>query len=179
MIIDLTVCRTAVVVGALLSMIWPYVIEKIEKSPLVGYGRLAMKRTGLEYRLREELDEIFPHPHNIYLEWLLDNGIIGFIPVMIFFATVVLYSARLFRHGPDPWYVVIGGISLSLVLAQLIAGLGSQHFYPREGTLGMWCAIFLMFRVYLAYRKSPAVIPAAHYAPMSFRPMGRGVSWQN
>ena len=33
------------------------------------------------------------------------------------------------------------------MLALLIAALGSQTFYPREGSVGMWCAIGLLFRV--------------------------------
>lgn len=33
-------------------------------------------------------------------------------------------------------------------MALLVAAMGSQTFYPREGALGMWCAIALMFRIY-------------------------------
>ncbi len=150
--------------------IWPYVIEKIEKSPMLGYGRLAMRRTGLAYKLRNDFNENFPHPHNAYLEWILDNGILGLLPIAVFFFIVVLYSTRLFIDKSNIWYAVAGGVSLSLVLAQLIAAMGSQHFYPREGTLGMWCAIFLMFRMYLIrkqelaqhYQYSAARIPQYH-----------------
>ena len=34
------------------------------------------------------------------------------------------------------------------MLAQLFAGIGSQHFYPEESTLGVWAAMFLTLRVY-------------------------------
>jgi hypothetical protein len=34
-------------------------------------------------------------------------------------------------------------------LALLFAAMGSQTFYPREGAVGMWCAIGLMLRVYV------------------------------
>ena len=40
-------------------------------------------------------------------------------------------------------------MALSLILAQLFAGVGSQHFYPEESTLGMWVAMFLALRVYV------------------------------
>ncbi len=150
------------------SIAWPMVIEKIEKAPMLGYGRLAMRRTGLTYYLWENLGENFPHPHNIYLEWLLDNGIIGFIPVLIFFTIVVVYSTRLFVDKANPWYALTGCMCFSLVVAQLIAGLGSQHFYPTEGTVGMWCAIFLMFRVYFERQRvqGQARLPVKqfHYA---------------
>jgi hypothetical protein len=58
-------------------------------------------------------------------------------------------SIRLFKDENDRYSVVIGGIALSLVLALLIAAMGSQTFYPREGAVGMWCAIGLALRVYM------------------------------
>ncbi|NQU75667.1 MAG: hypothetical protein HQ546_05030, partial [Planctomycetes bacterium] len=103
---------------------------------------------GLTYFLGSQYGEAeaFPHPHNVYLEWLLDNGIIGFIPVILFYGIVVVTGASLFRDT-NPWCAAAGGIALSLVLVQLIAGIGSQHFYPGESTLGMWVAIFMALRV--------------------------------
>jgi hypothetical protein len=56
---------------------------------------------------------------------------------------------RLFRDETNKYGVTIGGITLSLVLALLIAAIGSQTFYPREGAVGMWCAIGLALRVYV------------------------------
>jgi O-antigen ligase len=105
--------------------------------------------------------EEFPHPHNAYLEWLLDNGIIGFLPLLGFIVLTIIYSVQLFRNG-DPYLAAAGGIALSLLLAQLIGGMGAQHFYPRESTLGMWAAILLMFRVLVerkrALSRAPGVI---------------------
>ncbi len=137
------------------SLVWPVVVAKIGESPVLGYGRLAMRRTGLTDYLgvRFGYGEAFSHPHNIHLEWLLDNGIVGFLPVLFFFVIVVLHSARLFRD-PNPWCVTVGGMALSLVLAQLIAGIGSQHFYPRESTIGMWAVVFLALRVSCEHSKA-------------------------
>ena len=44
-------------------------------------------------------------------------------------------------------------MALSLTLAQLGAGIGSQHVYPTESTLGVWAAIFLSLRVYVEQAK--------------------------
>jgi O-antigen ligase len=137
------------------TMIWPYVIDKIEESPIIGHGRLAMTRTGVSTFLLEELGEGFPHPHNAYLEMLLDNGVVGFLLVMPFYGLIVWYSIRLFRDSRNPMFVAIGGISCSLVLALLIAAMGSQTFYPREGAVGMWCAIGMMLRVYKSRQAMP------------------------
>jgi O-antigen ligase len=127
---------------------WPYVIEKIAESPWIGYGREAMMRTGLAAQLWLDFAESFPHPHNAYLQWLLDNGWLGFIPVMLFYLLVLRRSLVLLRDGRDPLFVAAGGMALALVGAWLVGGLGSQTFYPREGAVGMWCAMFVMLRVW-------------------------------
>ena len=125
------------------TLIWPYVIEKIGEAPLLGYGREAMKRTGLAQFLYQELGEEFPHPHNAYLQWLLDNGWVGFVLVMPFYVVVLFHATRLFLDSRSAVFVAAGGATLALVLALLIASAGSQTFYPREGAVGMWCAIGL------------------------------------
>ncbi len=129
------------------TLIWPYVIDEIMEAPSVGHGRLAMVRTGLANRLLTEHNESFPHPHNAYLEMLLDNGVIGFLLVMPFYAVVLYQAARLFLERNDPIQTAVGGVTCALVLALLVAAMGSQTFYPREGSVGMWCAIGILFRV--------------------------------
>jgi len=146
------------------NLIWPHVIEKIADAPTIGYGRLAMIRTGLRDDLGRlyGLAEAFPHPHNLYLEWLFDNGTLGAIPVFGLFALIVGYAMSLFCDRTNIWCAAAGGVALSLVGAQLVAGIGSQHFYPRESTVGMWAAIFLMLRVLVERRKwREATGPAA------------------
>lgn len=130
-------------------MFWPYVIDKIGESPWIGYGRLAMRRTGLYDHIEAEHPGTgAPHPHNMYLETLLDNGILGSIPIMSLFALMVIYSARLFRSS-NRLFSAVGGLSLALILSSLFAGLTGQHVYPQEHTLAIWAAFFLSLRVYV------------------------------
>ena len=126
------------------TIIWPAVIEKIKTAPVAGFGLMAMQRTGLS---QEFHDLAFPHPHNAYLEILLDAGVIGFIPVVGFFLVVFFYSARLFMRPRTASERAVGGMTFALVLALIIAAFGSQHFLPQEGGVGMWCAIGLCTRL--------------------------------
>ena len=132
---------------------WPEVWEAIVEAPYLGYGRNAMMNTGLTERLIFEDGESFPHPHNAYLEWLLDNGFIAAIPVFLFYLLIIKYSWSLLRDKKEVIYVVAGGMSFSLICAFLIAGSGSQTFYPREGAVGMWVGMGLMLRVYIERKK--------------------------
>ena len=49
--------------------------------------------------------------------------------------------------------LVIMGISRVLVLGLTIVGLRTQHYYPLESTLGMWMAVFLVFRLAVARQR--------------------------
>jgi O-antigen ligase len=132
---------------------WPLVIDEIKEAPLIGYGKEAMKRTGLHDWIEENkggdptLSGGFSHPHNAYLEMLFDNGILGFLCVAPIFFHAFTRSLGLFLRANDPLFVAAGGVSTALVLALLIAAMGSQTFYPRIGCFGMWAAIGVAWRV--------------------------------
>lgn len=127
------------------ALIWPGVMDMIRQNPIWGYGLEAMTRTGLSQTF-ERLS--FPHPHNAYLEVLLDAGYLGFIPVATFYGLVVVYSGILFLRPRSNLERALGGAALSLTLALLIAGYGSQHFLPQQGGAGMWAAIGLAMRAW-------------------------------
>ncbi len=131
------------------NIAWHFIVRKIAQSPAVGFGRLAMQRTGLSRMLWEKYGESFPHPHNAYLEMLLDNGGVGFLLVLPFYVAILWHGISLFRDSRSPVFVSIGGVTVALILALLVASVGSQTFYPREGSVGMWCSIGLLLRVYV------------------------------
>ena len=149
------------------TRIWPFVQDKIAEAPVAGHGLLAMRRTGLVTLLAEDLDEAFEHPHNAYLELLLDNGVIGAIAILPFYALVLWRALRLYADTRSPVFVATGGVAAAFVLALLVAGMGSQTFYPREGAVGMWCAIGLLMRVWVQRSRvlgARAPQPAAQFA---------------
>jgi O-antigen ligase len=127
------------------SNIWPPVIDKIAREPIAGYGRAAMERTGLSTAIESE--ELVRNPHSAYLEMLLDNGLVGLAVTLALFAYILAHSLTLTRDARSPVFVAIGAATCALVIAQLAGSITGQSFYPREGTLGMWCAIGLMLRV--------------------------------
>jgi len=128
------------------NLAWPLVIDMIKRSPVVGWGQQAMIRTGITAELGAE-SESFPHPHNAYLELLLDNGWLGFVLVIPFYLVTLFHALRLFFSRGHPYWVAGAGVCTCLVLAFLVAGVGSHTFYPRSSTFGMWCSIALMYRL--------------------------------
>jgi O-antigen ligase len=138
------------------TIAWSYVIPQIFESPFFGYGRQAMIRTGTYQKIMEDYSggETFPHPHNAYLEMLFDNGLFGFFLVVPMYVVIFVLAFRVLMDRTDPIYAAVGGACFSLLSALLIAAMGSQSFYPREGSVGMWCAIGLLLRVYVERQRS-------------------------
>jgi O-antigen ligase len=151
------------------SIVWPLVIDKIREKPLFGWGREGMQRTGLTGYLSTMFAEGFAHPHNAYLEMLLDNGFFGLVLVIPFYLVMLWTSLSLFYDSRSPLFMAVGGATSAITLALLIAGLSSQTFYPREGWLGMWSLFGLTLRVHLERKRwqpsqgasTPAVSAAA------------------
>jgi O-antigen ligase len=129
------------------SFAWPFVLDKIYQGPLIGYGCDSMVRTGLARELMLNYSESFRHPHNAYLQFLMDNGLLGSIPVMIFYVIILSYSTRLLRDTRYSLFVVTGGVTVSIITATMIGSLSSHSFYPEESSVGIWCVIGLMFRI--------------------------------
>jgi O-antigen ligase len=131
------------------NTVWPVVIQEIEKAPVAGYGIIAMQRTGLTKWAHDVLGDEFTHPHNAYLEYLLDNGILGFLFGMPIFGYLLLRNFQLFWDKTDPLCEIAGAIALGLVMSLLIAAMGAQTFYPREGVVPMWAALAVALRIWV------------------------------
>ncbi|MBL3601208.1 MAG: O-antigen ligase family protein [gamma proteobacterium endosymbiont of Lamellibrachia anaximandri] len=141
------------------SVAWPFVIDKIEESPWWGHGREAMQSTGISEFLWDYLHEGFPHPHNAYLQWTLDNGYIGLAVVLFFYLYAIKASLSIFRDKRSDYFTAVGGIAFSLIAAHLIASVGSQTFYPRESSVMMLSAMFLMLRLFAQRKKMNKQFP--------------------
>lgn len=127
--------------------IWRLTLAEIKEQPFFGYGRLALFRTGVAQDAYEIKGEYFGHPHNAYLEFMLDNGLVGLVPVLLYYFFLVKACSGLLRKGSDPLEVAVAGACFSVVMAQLITSLTAQTFYPRNGTMAMWCVMGLFLRV--------------------------------
>jgi O-antigen ligase len=143
--------ETAVTGGR--NLIWPLVIEKIEEAPFFGRGRMTFNRVfGL---VKTDSDpEGVTNPHSAYLELLLDTGIVGACLLLSLYGVVLFHALAAFRDSRNPMFIAAGGLASALVLAQVVAGISAQSFYPREGTVGMWCAIGLLMRIHVERRKA-------------------------
>jgi O-antigen ligase len=132
--------------------IWPLTIERIKERPLFGWGRAGFQVAGLQQVSLAELGEEWPHPHNAYLEYLLDSGIMGMLLTIPIYATMVVWAFHLLRK-PEAFLTAVGGAAFSLFMALLLASMGSQTLYTREGVVMMWAVAGLLARCWLEHDK--------------------------
>lgn len=127
-------------------VVWPRVIDKALEAPIIGHGRLAMQRTGVVAALETDLNiTSFGHPHNAYLEIFIDAGLIGVIVCGAFFWILLRRSAAEFASPSDNTKFVVAAATLSFLVVNLTAALGSQSFYPKQGATLFWVVIGLAF----------------------------------
>lgn len=132
--------------------IWPLTIEHIKERPLFGWGRTGFQTSGLEQRSYAELGESWPHPHNAYLEYLLDTGIVGMLLTLPIYLTLVIWAFQLLRKR-ESFPAAVGGVALSLFMALLFASMGAQTLYTRESVVMMWALAGLLVRCWVEYDK--------------------------
>jgi len=122
---------------------------------LFGYGQYGFLRSGTaaEYEAAG-VEEAVDHPHNAYLEMLLDGGVLGFALVMPLYGILLWYGLKLFRDKTDPLNSAVGALSVALFMGLMLGSIGGQTLYPREGVAGMWAAAGLMLRRYVDLRQA-------------------------
>ena len=148
--------------------LWPVAIDAFGKSPLLGYGGYACSRTQIRDRWIETGGGAPSHPHNAYLEVLLDMGIIGFLPAMVLYGGILAITLRLFRVRDDPLAAAVGGMGLAMITTLLVTAMGCQSFYPSQSTILYWCiwALGLRFAVERAQARVLPVSKTAYRAPV-------------
>lgn len=142
------------------TYLWPAAIEQIKRQPIVGNGRYTIKREPRVYQTIEELGGRVPaHPHNSYLECLMDAGIIGLMISLLAVGGLLVFSVRLLRMRSDPLVWCLGAAGVCSIVAELAAGVAGSSFWATQSTvpyLAVWGAVLAVhdeYRVKVATRK--------------------------
>jgi len=133
------------------TIVWPVIIQQIMERPFFGHGRRGMQRSGLSTRLVQEYNELFPHPHNAYLELFLDNGVIFGLPILIFYFIMLRYAFQMFKVKNNAICQMAGGMAVAFIGSFLIGAIGQQSFYPMIGSVGLWCSMGILLRIRMEY----------------------------
>ena len=148
--------------------LWPPALDQFAKGPAVGFGGMACSRTQLhdEWLRRGDAPR---HPHNAYLELLLDMGIVGFFPMMLLYGGIFFLTLKLFRNRQDNLTAAVGGMGLACITVLMVTALGCQSFYPTQSTLLCWCIWGLALRMAVAQQSVRQAGVAGYGLPAAYR----------
>jgi O-antigen ligase len=123
--------------------IWLPLLPELAKNPLFGNG---INATLWSFPMITDAMHRVGHPHNAYLEALLDMGVIGTALVLAFYATVWKGFRAL---GSNAWLTpemrgLFQGATAALI-AFAFTGLTGGSVRPEPETAFLWIAIGLMY----------------------------------
>ena len=110
-------------------------------NPLTGVGLRSYRLACPKYESLGYITKCMQHPHNIYLEWLSEGGLIAFAIFVVFVVSLFVALLRLVRRGP-----------VTPVSAGFLAGALLLTFFPltaSQSFLSNWPAISLWFSLAL------------------------------
>lgn len=131
--------------------IWEPTIDQIRQSPLIGFGRYTLYRTSCYNAILEREGSVPAHPHNSYLEVLLDSGIIGLLIVLGLMASVGSMALQMARAVQNSLVGLVGGIGLTTLACAATLGMSASFFYPREPLLWLTCGVAITVRAWVAW----------------------------
>lgn len=89
--------------GERFEEVWPLAWHAFLKNPVLGGGIHSYKPVAKTTKLGKDLEDkgeyIHPHPHNIYLQFATETGLVGLGLALWFFGTYLIWSAKRIRMG--------------------------------------------------------------------------------
>lgn len=137
------------------GFLWAPLVHELIQNPqraLLGSGRYGIMNMEVWNQGRVPL---YSHAHNMYLDCVLDMGIIGLIIILALFAAMMLYFWRTARKLEKklPYYSNLLLGCLTSILCYLVSGMTGRTFFPNQGNFYLWIVIGLGFAV-TEYAKS-------------------------
>lgn len=131
------------------NYLWiPLLHEISDKSQILlfGMGRYGIAQTDswMQGRISNYL-----HAHNVYLDCILDMGILGLGIILIIFAMVIIYFYRFAKKVKDtlPYCSNLLNGCLVSIICFFMGGLTGRSFFPNQGNFYLWLVIGLGFSV--------------------------------
>ncbi len=119
---------------------------------MAGYGYLGFWDAERVEELGETFQWEIPHGHNLYLDVMLDGGLIALVLLLLLDITVIATAARLYRHTLD----AAGLLVIGLLFFALVHGFGESIF--KLTTFPTFALLTLMFGLLWEPRRPEAEI---------------------
>lgn len=118
--------------GHLFSAAWRIFMD----NPLTGVGLKNFREVCTRYT-----EHCHPHPHNIYLEFLSESGVFGFVFFLAFVATIIVtFARRTIRNSINP---AAAGFFTGALLISLFPFAATQSYFSNWPAMLLWYSLSL------------------------------------
>lgn len=122
---------------------WGYLVSDVALSPLYGRG---VGSTLWNSAVTSGLYPSSSHPHNMYLQVLLDLGVVGLGLVLYFFYRVLRAMRQLSRdQGLEPRLRAFFAGSWASLVGMLVLAFTGGHWFPSAEQGFLWMSMGLVF----------------------------------
>lgn len=121
--------------------IWLPLIEehtRDSKKLLLGNGRYGMK---ISEAAQSSIMVSSSHPHNMYLEQIVDAGLIGFIIFILFFILLLQKISRNLHYLPNGRLKEYHYAIYVSIISYMLAGMTGRSFFPMFLNSYLWIVI--------------------------------------
>lgn len=105
-------------VGSLTGRVplWEELLHEVKKAPWLGHGYLAYWDADRVEYLSDLFAWEIPHGHNMYVDVLLDGGMIGLVLYLTIYLTGLVVSARYYLRTGEPGAAIVFGILVFVMI---------------------------------------------------------------
>ncbi|RCK54014.1 polymerase [Thalassospira profundimaris] len=142
----------ASIYGQLALMGWRFFTE----HPLTGIGMGSFEKVCKAEMPPESLEfGCYPHPHNIYMEWLSSGGLAGTLPWLVFIVLVVWAGLRMIRFGEQQ--TVLVALYLATLNVSLFPFAATQSAFSNWPAILAWMSISCAVAALRVFKDSRAL----------------------
>ncbi|MEW6442907.1 MAG: O-antigen ligase family protein [bacterium] len=145
--------------------LWVPLLREYASDPsalLFGRGRYAILST--EIVGRGGILQV-DHPHNMFLEMVLDAGILALAVVMIFYFRILRQTYRAVRKGSETAFHDYHCAVLAALVGYLVSGMTDRSLFPRYDNGFLWALWALAMRMNLFVEERSRERSDAHPVP--------------
>ncbi|MDQ8954168.1 O-antigen ligase family protein [Acinetobacter rudis] len=134
-------------------LLWKNAIEMFEQAPVMGVSLYGVEAENCRRAEVSKIPECYQHAHNIFLNELAANGIIGFVGLLISLFLPLFYFIFTFIRTHHEQLKFLGLAGFAFVLQYILSGLTEYYLFFRNPTFIYYFIVaMLMSFIYLQQR---------------------------
>lgn len=137
-------------------LLWKNAVEMFEQAPILGVSQYGVEAENCRRAEVTKIPQCFQHAHNIFLNELAANGLVGFLGLLISLFLPLWYFIANAIRSRDEQLRFLSLAGFALVIHHMLSGLTEYYLFFRNPTFIYYLIVaMLMSFIYLRKRNIP------------------------